>query len=374
MKQFLFFFTYALLLKIGFAQTSILDSCFTSPIVSTSFASTANVKNQDADMCSWNGSGWNGSWGGAGLTLAPPGSVVGTRAIWNGPNTWTTGGEGFALRLGTALIAGKSYTFKFTYVRHGWSGVSTFYPNFRTNNTGAISTGTLVGTLPSVGTAWTTASITFVANAGQAGHNFITVHAFDTGGFVLACSVTAVSLPIMPINFKATTEKERIRLDWQSEHALPQETFELERSLDGLQFSSIHSVTANQTEFNYIDMPKMASSWFYRLRKVDKDGNVTYYQTIEAKMEGSEQLSIKNVYPNPANQNETAQVTVYTATQTVGNIAIYDRLGKRVWVQEDTWAAGTHQIPINLQNIAPGIYQVVFTTSEGRSTQKLLVQ
>jgi hypothetical protein len=374
MKKFTFYILYSLLFQTVFSQTSILDSCFISPVISTSFPATTNITNLNADMCSWNGSGWTGSWPAAGLTLPPPTAIIGTRAIWSGPNHWTTGGEGFGLRLGTPLVAGQSYTFTFTYVRHGWTGAATFYPNFRTNNTGAVTGGTLVGTLPAVGTSWTTASITFVATAAQAGHTFITIHAYDTGGFVLACSPTATVLPITEVLFKAVSEKNLIRLDWKSEYALPQETFELERSLDGVQFVSIYKTSANQTDYTYTDTPNRAGSWFYRLRKSDKDGNITYYSTVEATMEDAENLSIKNIYPNPAQNNENLTVTIYSATQNSGTLELYDMLGKKILSQPATWEAGTQQFILPLQNVEKGLYQLVIISQKERISQKIWVQ
>lgn len=278
------------------------------------------------------------------------------------------------MRLGTPLVAGQSYTFKFTYVRHGWTGVATFYPNFRTNNTGAVTGGTLVGTLPAVGTAWTTASITFVATAAQAGHNFITIHAYDTGGFVLACSPTAAVLPVASVLFKAVGEKKHIHLDWKSEYPLPQETFEVERSLDGVRFVSIYKTSANQTEYTYTDTPYQAGSWFYRLKKSDKDGNVTYYNTIEATMENAESLSFKSIYPNPAQNNQDLTVTLYSATQNSGMLELYDMLGRKIISQHKNWESGTQQFVLPLENVEKGIYHLILNSQKERISQKIWVQ
>jgi hypothetical protein len=78
--RFLIFLAYAgtfLAIPLRLWSQPFNDPCFTSPAISTTFASTANVSNNNADCMSWNGAGWTGSWGGANITLAPPGGTKG---------------------------------------------------------------------------------------------------------------------------------------------------------------------------------------------------------------------------------------------------------------------------------------------------------
>ena len=185
----------------GFGQ-QIIDSCFSTSTPSTGFPPSANLVSFDADLCQWNGSAWVGGWSGANLTLPPPAGGQGCRVIWCGNgNSWTTGGEGFAVQLNAPLVAGQTYTFNFTTVSHGFGSNANFSPAVYTNST-AMYPGTLVGNLTPAGTSWVTNPFTFTATAAQAGHTWLIIHSGATGssGFVnnlcVGCNVPSTTCSV----------------------------------------------------------------------------------------------------------------------------------------------------------------------------------
>lgn len=168
----------------------IVDSCFTSQTPSTGFNHSPDLRNLgsiQADLMEWTGSGWIGAWPNANLTLGPPSGQLGCRAMFIGDAVaWTTGGEGFAMRLDTPLVAGHTYTYHFTYVSHGMGSNGAFSPRVYTNSTAAL--GYWLGNLTPVGYVWTTHSFTFTADTEQDGHNWlmITTHPDQSSGMVSA--------------------------------------------------------------------------------------------------------------------------------------------------------------------------------------------
>ncbi len=174
LSTILIFFTY-----FSFAQ-EIIDTCFTSVDVGTDFISSADLANNssiEADVLEWTGTDWVGGWPTANLTIAPPGDGVGCRAIFIGNGqTWTSGGEGFGLRLSESMIAGQTYSFTITYVSHGVGSDGAFAPTFFTNDSPTISGATDLGLMPAVGFDWETHTFTFTATVAQAGHNWILIH------------------------------------------------------------------------------------------------------------------------------------------------------------------------------------------------------
>jgi len=164
----------------------IIDSCFTSTSPGTGFTASANLVSLNGDLMQWNGASWTGGWAGANITIPPPAGGSGCRAIWCGSGTvWTTGGEGFAMRLNVPLVAGQTYTYNFTTVSHGMGSNGSFSPRFYTNSTSAVG-GTWVGNLTPAGNAWVSNPFIFTATAGQAGHTWIIIFSGPTGssGFV----------------------------------------------------------------------------------------------------------------------------------------------------------------------------------------------
>ena len=172
-----------------------VDSCFTSTTPSTSFASSADLHSYDSDLLEWNGTNWVGGWLTANITIPPINNVC--RAIWIGSaSVWTTGGEGFAIRLVNPLVAGQMYSIDFTYVSHGVGNAANFSPIVSSNLGTIMGTATNIGTLPPAGVLWTNNTLTFTATAAQNGHDWIIIHNGPTGssGLVLAFCSSLIDL------------------------------------------------------------------------------------------------------------------------------------------------------------------------------------
>ena len=183
--QILTFFLLLFGASIAYSQ-QIIDSCFTSTSTGTGFPASTNLTSLNGDLMQWNGSSWSGGWPGANITIAPPAGGNGCRAIWCGSGTvWTTGGEGFGIRLNGPLVAGQTYTYNFTTVSHGMGSNGSFSPMLYTNTSGSVG-GVLVGNLTPAGNTWVTNAFTFTATAAQAGHTWLIIFTGGSGssGFV----------------------------------------------------------------------------------------------------------------------------------------------------------------------------------------------
>lgn len=152
----------------------ILDSCFSSVSVGPSFASSGDLTNStSSDLLKWDGANWSGFLPNANVTLPPPSGKLNCKAIFLGNGiTWSSGGEGFAVRLNSPLIAGQTYNFPITYVSHGTGSDGNFSPLFYTGNP-TLTGVNFLGNLPSVGTSWTTNVFSFTASAVQSGDTWL---------------------------------------------------------------------------------------------------------------------------------------------------------------------------------------------------------
>lgn len=127
-------------------------------------------------------SSWTGSWPGANLHEPPPDSLANCRAIFCGNGvTWTTGGEGFGMKMNTALVAGTTYSFGITYVSDGFGSTGAFAPFIYTSSSTGVPSGTLVGSLPPAGYTWLTSTYTFTATAAQNGDTWLILFSGPTG-------------------------------------------------------------------------------------------------------------------------------------------------------------------------------------------------
>jgi hypothetical protein len=191
MKKALLFLSVIAISALEFCSAQgLLDSCYTSAAIGTSFNGSANlVDATDADLMEWTGAFWNGSWSNANLTIPPPCNVPPVRAVFLGDQTvWTSGGEGFGLRFFPPLVAGNTYTFFFTYVSHGFGSNGTFSPDVHTNNSGNVG-GNFVGNMTPAGNNWETHPVSFTAAPAQNGDDYIMIHSNDGSGMVLSVCV-----------------------------------------------------------------------------------------------------------------------------------------------------------------------------------------
>lgn len=173
MRNCILFISFILFHFQGQTQT-ILDSCFSSISVGPSFTSSIDLANStSSDLLTWDGFNWSGFLPNANVTLAPPSGNINCKAIFLGNGiTWSSGGEGFGIRLTSPLIAGQIYNFPITYVSHGTGSDGNFSPLFYTGNP-TLSAVNFLGNLPSVGNAWTTNIFTFTASASQNGDTWL---------------------------------------------------------------------------------------------------------------------------------------------------------------------------------------------------------
>ena len=185
MKRTLLYISIALVLFLV-TNTSkgqmFVDSCFYSAAVGTSFTSSGDLASLDADLLQWDGTTWLGQWSNANVNLAPPTGSAACHAIWMGDaNSWTTGGEGFGIRLINPLVTGQSYSITFTYASNGFSATGNFAPFVMSNTSASLAGSYQITQLPSAGFAWFTYTLNFTAVAAENGHNWIVIHNLTSG-------------------------------------------------------------------------------------------------------------------------------------------------------------------------------------------------
>jgi hypothetical protein len=292
------------------AQPTILDPCFSSGTPGTSFASTANLADVGAnsDLCQWTGSAWTGGWPGANLTLPPPQNSAGCRAIWCGSGTvWTTGGEGFGVKLSSGLVTGVAYSFSVTYVSHGTGSTGAFNPIVYTNSTPAIG-GVSLGNMPAVGTTWTTNMLNFTATAAQSGHNWLIFGTWPnfSSGFVNSfCSTCNVSvLPIELLSFDATpTENGEVFCDWVTSTEKNNKQFILQHSKDGENFPDVKVIDGagnsnSPIKYSATDKKPFTGISYYRLKLLAENDEISY---SVLKTVSFNKFFNSTLYPNPTN-------------------------------------------------------------------------
>ncbi len=188
-------------------------------------------------------------------------------------------------------------------------------------------------------------------NGQAARQNLINDYNWSFQGDALDCT----SLPVELSLFKATTTENDVLLHWTTESELNNAFFEVQRSIDGVVWSSLtsiegHGTTLSAQHYSYVDAPPVYGNLYYRLRQVDTDGSFTYSEVLNVYREGVIELS---VFPNPANQY--INLFYQGKQEQTKTFTIYNAQGKP-WQKINYPTNTPNAIRLDISNYPPGVY------------------
>lgn len=216
---------------------------------------------------------------------------------------------------------------------------------------------------------------------GFAGGNYIqTSVAFWMGGEGDGYASTYVPNTALPVSFgqfsaikKSETEA---LLNWETLSEYNADYFDIERSVDAIDFVWIGKTRANgnsnaKTTYQFTDSKVLAGNNYYRLKQVDKNG-VFRYTPARLVRFGNLIAGAVKLFPNPA----TAIVNIQLPAHWLGSPATINLVNNNGQVVMH-WRQATLQQamqPWNISTLPPGIYLVHLLGGGEQFTQKLVIQ
>lgn len=173
-----------------------------------------------------------------------------------------------------------------------------------------------------------------------------------------------VALPVDLVSFdvNAYNTHDAI-LDWATASELNNSHFEVQRSFDGYNFTTIDEVKGNGTShslinYSYVDetIPPHQNIVYYRLNQVDYNGESELSDVRLVQFEGFSNAPLV-VYPNPT-KSETTILLGDNVSQ--GEYTITDLVGKQ-WMA-DIVRAGSKSIELDFTNLPSGVYIATLNT------------
>lgn len=168
-------------------------------------------------------------------------------------------------------------------------------------------------------------------------------------------------IPVKISSFSASYKNNTSSLNWQTSFEQNTSRFNIERSIDGINFSVIGSVPAagnsNQPR-SYIYNDLLPGSLllqpgvFYRLKAVDLDGKFSYSQVVAVRP-GKKDIQLA-LSPNPA--RDLLQVQIGQMLKGPGSIQVTDIWGRVQLRKETMLNDGTNTLPLDISKLAQGIY------------------
>ena len=184
-------------------------------------------------------------------------------------------------------------------------------------------------------------------------------------------------LPITLLDFSASyTASNNVLVSWSSSREINSNYFEIERSLDGSNFTSVAQVAASQSadethNYSYNDYLGSVNSSvvYYRLKMVDVNGKFAYSKIVSVRL--GEPVTKISVYPNPA--SDYAILSLYTEKQTTAMMRVMDDAGKQISYKSFTVNTGNNSIVIDqLSSLPKGMYVVQVIFNNTLYNQKLI--
>ena len=183
----------------------------------------------------------------------------------------------------------------------------------------------------------------------------------------------ATLLPLVLGDFNAVYNNGYAQLKWYTSAEYKTSYFDVQRSADGINFSSIGMVTAkgntgNRTDYGFSDILILKGMNFYRLRCVDIDEIFTYSKVV-ALNSNAVGISLIMVYPNPFGHK--VQVRVESEKADGIQIRLTNYAGATIRIQTEKVQKGINNIEVkNVANLPPGMYELqIISTTKSFSTK-----
>jgi hypothetical protein len=185
-------------------------------------------------------------------------------------------------------------------------------------------------------------------------------------GFFLRGGTTP--LPVNLISFTGRNAGAANNLNWTTGEEKELDHFDLERSADGITYSKIASIASNKSalgsKYAYTDNSPFQGRNMYRLRMYDMSGKTILSSAIVLNVASNSTLSV-NVYPNPAKQQLTVNVSGKMDGQ--GQVIITDIVGRTM----NTIKLNSNSTAIDVSALPAGTYMVKYTDDSNSFVTKI---
>ncbi len=185
------------------------------------------------------------------------------------------------------------------------------------------------------------------------------------------------TLPIKLGAFAAVKQGNNALVSWTTISEINTDHFEIERSLDGINFSKVGYKAASgnsNSDMNYSFADPISSNAriiYYRLKTIDIDGKSSVSKTVALRIDG---VSVKsfNVFPNPFTDNLKVQISA--DKEIVATIRITNLSGQTAVNRTVTLQPGENVVVLSqeLATLSAGMHLMEISTTEGKYIQKIM--
>ena len=204
----------------------------------------------------------------------------------------------------------------------------------------------------------------------------VTFNGLNVYQWMLQFTRATTALPVVLGSYTAQlTGPSAVTISWTTTAEVNNKSFQIERSADGLVFTSIGTVTATNDPtghaYSFIDQAPLKGNNYYRLSQTDLDGHVTYFSVLNVTVTSSLTQGLR-MSPNPV--SGSIQLILTHPEMGPLSVALYDIQGRmlRSWQfdkERQVW-----QQTIDVGTIAPGAYTIQIKGNTIREVRQFVKQ
>jgi hypothetical protein len=188
------------------------------------------------------------------------------------------------------------------------------------------------------------------------------------------CSGCSAALPVHISSFGGARQGNGINLQWTiADNADGSELFAVEKSADGLHFTTIASIPAQKDKknYSYYDASITGAEQYYRIRQSGQSASATYSPVELVKTGSNEHV---NIYPNPLVENNTVFIELNIPASETVQLLLTDAAGKILFIKKESLNRGKNIINWKLSGVPGGIYIIrLQSTSLGNIYKRIAI-
>jgi hypothetical protein len=197
-----------------------------------------------------------------------------------------------------------------------------------------------------------------------------------THGRGLFTSNSMLALPVLWGSLNALAiDNKKVELNWSTQVEQNTALFTIERSRDGVNFTSLatHRAKGNteiESFYNYMDLQPMSGINYYRLKIEDIDGKKMYSKVVTATIETY--TLDATLYPNPA--TDFVKLAMNGLKGTSIQYSIYNNLGRLITNRTMENTSSNLNVNIDLSSVPSGIYFIELSNGGQKIIRQLTIQ
>lgn len=178
-------------------------------------------------------------------------------------------------------------------------------------------------------------------------------------------------LPVTFLSFKAILKNTVVEISWKTSIEENLKQFEVQRSDNGIDFTTIGMVGVGKTLYLFTDKEPLEGYNYYRIKSVDRDGSFTYSGIALVNVKNEADI-ISSVYPNPVTGISTLKLQGKFEGDVL--VQVLDQQGRHVISKKYSVGQGNEiKLPLELVGLTKGNYLLKIFINSKTFLHKLVI-